>query len=127
MNVLELKSISVSLRLYIKKNGGNTMDKTLNIFYTGDNEPIAIAEVKASLEKIKGINIMSLEVIDAKRSCRNAYGQELSEDKFEAIDSDDEIWFDDYDFTIKAEVSTKMPTELLLKHCEDNSLSLQIL
>lgn len=103
------------------------MDKTLNIFYTGDNEPIAIAEVKASLEKIKGINIMSLEVIDAKRSCRNAYGQELSEDKFEAIDSDDEIWFDDYDFTIKAEVSTKMPTELLLKHCEDNSLSLQIL
>ena len=55
MNVLELKSISVSLRLYIKKNGGNTMDKTLNIFYTGDNEPIAIAEVKASLEKIKEI------------------------------------------------------------------------
>ena len=103
------------------------MDKTLNIYYTGDNEPIAIAEVKASLEKIKGINIMSLEVIDTKRSCRNAYGQELSEDKFEAIDSDDEIWFDDYDFTIKAEVSTKMPTELLLKHCEDNSLSLQIL
>ena len=127
MNVLELKSISVSLRSYIKKNGGNTMDKTLNIYYTGDNEPIAIAEVKASLEKIKGINIMSLEVIDTKRSCRNAYGQELSEDKFEAIDSDDEIWFDDYDFTIKAEVSTKMPTELLLKHCEDNSLSLQIL
>lgn len=31
------------------------MDKTLNIFYTGDNEPIAIAEVKASLEKIKEI------------------------------------------------------------------------
>lgn len=99
----------------------------IKVEYTGDNEPIALEEIRNGITQIKDVILLSLNVIDSTRACRNANGKEMSEEEFDAIDpSSDEAWFDDYDFTMKAVIETDMSTSDLMDKLENEGLSVSI-
>lgn len=84
----------------------------LEVYYTSDNEAIALAEIEDMVNECSLITFISLDVINSKRACRNAYGKEIAEDEFDNIDPDsDDAWFDDYDFTFKLIIETSLSVE----------------
>ena len=101
--------------------------KYVCIEYTGDNETLALDEVRNSIKRVENVVLLSLDITDSKRACRNANGKEMAEEEFEALDpSSDEAWFDDYDFTMKAVLETDMSTSDLMDKLEDEGLSVSI-
>lgn len=107
----------------IKKDFESSKIK-IGISYTSDNESTAIEEVKSILKRIEDMCLLSLKVKDSKRACRNANGKELTKQEFEAIDPDsDDAWFDDYDFTMEAEIDTLLDIDEVLARCDDEGLS----
>lgn len=72
--------------------------------YTSDNANLAISTINADLIK-QGFSINDIYIEEKRRTLKNGYGKEVSEKEFESCDIDsDEYWFDDYDFSIVAEV-----------------------
>ncbi len=95
----------------------------LEVYYTSDNEAIALAEIEDMVKECSQITFVSLDVIDSKRACRNAYGKEIGEYEFDDIDADsDEAWFDDYDFTFKLVIETSLSLEDAINVLVDNGV-----
>lgn len=93
--------------------------KYVCITYTCDNEPMALDEIRNCIKRVNGSILLSLDVTESERACRNANGKELSEEEFDEIDPEsDEAWFDDYDFTMKAVIETDMDMDSLLDELE---------
>lgn len=85
------------------------MAHVIKICFTSDNENMALAEIKSSVNAIDGLSVINIEVVSSDRACRNGYGKEVSEEEFEAIDpSSEEAWFDDYDFVFNATIETSL-------------------
>ena len=103
------------------KNDLKLKQKEIYVYYTGDNEPSAIDEVRTTLQNMDDIIVSSLVTIDSERACRNAYGKEMSDAQFELLNGDDD-WFDDYDFTMKAGIETDLSMQELIDACNDSGL-----
>lgn len=86
------------------------MQSTSYVFtYTGDNAAIAMDTIQLQLEKL-GFIVLDVEILNEKRACRNAFGKQVSEEEFDSYGiDDDEMWFDDYDFTIQVDILNYIP------------------
>lgn len=92
--------------------------------YTSDNKPTALEEVADMVKTCEDIEFINIETVSSKRACRNGYGEELSEEDFEAIDPDsDEAWFDDYDFVFKMTVSTALNEKDMIEQLEKSGVN----
>ena len=108
------------------KNDFEERKKSLYIYYTNDNEPMAIEEIKNILNRIDNVILLDFSIKEAKRACRNANGKEMDEEGFDSMDADDEeVWFDDYDFTFLAVIETPMSIDELIDICENEGLSVE--
>ena len=89
-------------------NQKNTKNSVECMFiYTTDNAQAALDEIKLQI-KNAGLEVEDIGIHEEERIFRNAYGKEVSEEEFESYEADsDEAWFEDYDFVIKAEVSSE--------------------
>lgn len=82
--------------------------------YTVDNDCLAIDYIESSLKSL-GMDVISVDIVEKERACRNAYGKELDEEEFDSIDSEEDgFWFDDYDFVLKAVIEHSCSVEELL-------------
>ena len=74
--------------------------------YTTDLEQDAIDKIGTSLKK-EGLDYTAIDVIEANRACRNAYGKEMDPEEFDSLDpNSDEAWFNDYDFILQATIES---------------------
>jgi len=87
------------------------MQKKAKFRFTTDNAGMAEEEVMLNIKEA-GFTCNDLHIVDSDRECRNAYGEQISEEKFEAIDpSSDEAWFDDYAFELEGTIEADVDAE----------------
>lgn len=104
----------------------DTMELDVILHYTNDNEAEALAEMEHEINAIEGIHVKEITVMNAERACRNAYGKEVNEEEFDAMNQESEkAWFDDYDFAMRATLETSLSEEETLSALEDAGIQIE--
>lgn len=89
-----------------RKEKVKNVEKVFYTQFTSDNQALAEQEVTLMFESVKCCKVISIDLVKSSRACRNAFGKEMDDDTFDAINStSEEAWFNDYDFVFKVNVN----------------------
>lgn len=83
--------------------------------YIGDNESIAIEEIKKDINKC-GLNINDVNILEVNKQDNCPYGKILTESQINNLNpEDEEVWFDEYEFIVSVDIKDSYREEILLQ------------